>query len=447
MNDNSSIKIARLITLEKKFRNAESETELGFICANELRSIVDYNFLFLLNRSSINRLKVNTISDLSVIDRTAPTVTFIEGLLNKKGMINSDEVSAISLQSLDLDKVNLSIPENFPNHLVFVPLSSRIEKNIGYLVLVRTEPVTSSEKDLLLHISESFSHALTAFGSKKTVLKSISRIFTGWVKWLVIVSITVVMFFPISMSALAPVEVVAKDQTIVTSPVNGVVEKVLIKTNENVKPGTELVKLDDLNFKNQYEIALQKLEVAEAELLRVKQSSFSNEDDKARLVELSTEVGLRKKEAAYAEEQLKYSIISAEREGIAVVEDFTDWQGRPVTIGEKILTIADPQSIEFQIFLPTKDSLLIKKEARVKVFLDSDPLNSLEGEVLRTSYKPALTAENILAYQIFAKLDENQGEIPRIGLRGTAKIYGEKTSIFYYIFRVPINLTRQFLGF
>ena len=48
MNDNSSIKIARLITLEKKFRNAESETELGFICANELRSIVDYNFLFLL---------------------------------------------------------------------------------------------------------------------------------------------------------------------------------------------------------------------------------------------------------------------------------------------------------------------------------------------------------------------------------------------------------------
>ena len=145
MNDNSSIKIARLITLEKKFRNAEGETELGFICANELRSIVDYNFLFLLNRSSINRLKVNTISDLSVIDRTAPTVTFIEGLLNKKGMINSDEVSAISLQSPDLDNAILNIPENFPNHLVFVPLSSRIEKNIGYLVLVSTETVTSSE--------------------------------------------------------------------------------------------------------------------------------------------------------------------------------------------------------------------------------------------------------------------------------------------------------------
>ena len=97
--------------------------------------------------------------------------------------------------------------------------------------------------------------------------------------------------------------------------------------------------------------------------------------------------------------------------------------------------------------MPTKDSLLIKKEARVKVFLDSDPLNSLDGKVLRTSYKPALTSENILAYKIVANYHNSQGEVPRIGLRGTAKIYGEKTSIFYYIFRVPINLTRQFLGF
>ena len=42
MNDNTSIKIARLITLEKKFRTAENLSELGFVCANELRSVVDY---------------------------------------------------------------------------------------------------------------------------------------------------------------------------------------------------------------------------------------------------------------------------------------------------------------------------------------------------------------------------------------------------------------------
>ena len=113
-----------------------------------------------------------------------------------------------------------------------------------------------------------------------------------------------------------------------------------------------------------------------------------------------------------------------------LVEDSIDWQGRPVRIGEKILTIANPNQVEFLIFLPTKDSLLIQDSA----------------EVIRTSYKPELTPENILAYRIYASI-EDEAQNPRIGLRGTAKIYGEKTSLFYYLFRVPINLTRQFVGF
>ena len=36
--------------------------------------------------------------------------------------------------------------------------------------------------------------------------------------------------------------------------------------------------------------------------------------------------------------------------------------------------------------------------------------------------------------------------IPRIGLRGTAKVYGEKVSLFYYLFRRPITYLRQHLG-
>ena len=83
----------------------------------------------------------------------------------------------------------------------------------------------------------------------------------------------------------------------------------------------------------------------------------------------------------------------------------------------------------------------------VKIFLDYDPLNSISAKVNRISYKPELTVENILAYKVFASIDENLNGIPRIGLRGSAKIYGEEVSIFYYIFRVPLNITRQFIGF
>ncbi len=444
MSENSSIKIARLITLEKKFRMSETETELEFTCVNELRSIIDYNFLFLLTKSNLNKLKVKAISDISVVDRTAPAVTFIETLI-KKDLIQSDEISELSLKDLE-NETDIVLPENFPNEFITVPLTSPTRGNIGYWVMVRSERATNTEQELLLHISETFSHALGSFTSKNSIMSFFQKVFTGWVKWLLITAIAAAMFIPINMSALAPVEVIAKDPSIITSPVNGVIEKVLVNTNDPVSVGDDLVKLDDLNFKNNYEISLQELEVAEAELLRVKQSSFTNPDDKAKLVELSTEVGLKKKEAAYAKEQLNYSVISAETRGVAVVEDSIDWQGRPVRIGEKILTIADPTQVEFLIFLPTKDSLLIQESAEVKVFLDSDPLNSLDAEVIRTSYKPELTPENILAYRIYASI-EDVAQNPRIGLRGTAKIYGEKTSLFYYLFRVPINLTRQFVGF
>ena len=77
MNDNTSIKIARLITLEKKFRTAENLSELGFVCANELRSVVDYNFLFFLLTCTKQDSPFFLVSNM------------IKSLKHKKSSINS----------------------------------------------------------------------------------------------------------------------------------------------------------------------------------------------------------------------------------------------------------------------------------------------------------------------------------------------------------------------
>ena len=220
---------------------SESETELEFTCVNELRSIIDYNFLFLLTKSSLNKFKVKAISDISVVDRTAPAVTFIETLI-KKDLIQSDEISELSLKDLQ-NETDIVLPENFPNEFITVPLISPVRGNIGYWVMVRSERATNTEKELLLHISETFSHALSSFNSKNSFMSFFQKVFTGWVKWLVITAIAAAMFIPINMSALAPVEVIAKDPSIITSPVNGVIEKVLVNTNDPVSVGDDLVKL------------------------------------------------------------------------------------------------------------------------------------------------------------------------------------------------------------
>ena len=55
------------------------------------------------------------------------------------------------------------MPENFPNELMVVPLISRIKGDLGSLVIVRSNKVSNTEKELLQHIAETFSHALDYF--------------------------------------------------------------------------------------------------------------------------------------------------------------------------------------------------------------------------------------------------------------------------------------------
>ncbi|HCP03708.1 MAG TPA: hypothetical protein DIT61_09365, partial [Pseudomonas sp.] len=65
-----------------------------------------------------------------------------------------------------------------------------------------------------------------------------------------------------------------------------------------------------------------------------------------------------------------------------------------------------------------------------------------------SGYEPQTTPDQQLAYRLIAQLSESerQAEPPRVGLRGTAKVYGEKVSIFFYLFRRPITSVRQWLG-
>ena len=103
------------------------------------------------------------------------------------------------------------------------------------------------------------------------------------------------------------------------------------------------------------------MQVTQKELLRSRQSSFSNNEEKARLAELVAQVELKKAEVASAEEKLKNTKLFAKQKGIAIVDQKNDWQGRPVKVGEKIMTVANPDEVEFLIWLPVKDSLVIKK--------------------------------------------------------------------------------------
>ena len=196
---------------------------------------------------------------------------------------------------------------------------------------------------------------------------------------------------------------------------------------------------------NNFNLAKQSLRLAETELLRSRQSSFTDNEEKSRLAELVARVDLKKAEVQSAQQKLKNSKIYSEQKGVAIVDRKLDWQGKPVAVGEKILTIADPKEIEFLIWLPVKDSIVIKENAETTIFLDINPISPYKGKLLRSTYEPDLSPEEVLSYKLVSSFEGNK-KIPRIGLRGTAKVYGSRVMLFYYLFRKPITFVRQLIG-
>jgi hypothetical protein len=59
------------------------------------------------------------------------------------------------------------------------------------------------------------------------------------------------------------------------------------------------------------------------------------------------QVDLKKAEVQSTASKLKNSKIYSNQTGIAIVDQKNEWQGKPVSVGEKILTIANPKNVNF----------------------------------------------------------------------------------------------------
>lgn len=100
-------------------------------------------------------------------------------------------------------------------------------------------------------------------------------------------------------------------------------------------------------------------------------------------------------------------------------------EGETCNHWRKILLIANPNEIEIKIMLSVKDALFLEENANVKIFLDNKIFETWDAKINQISYKPQVTPENIVSYKIIANFNDlkQNDTIPKIGLRGTAKIY------------------------
>jgi multidrug resistance efflux pump len=259
------------------------------------------------------------------------------------------------------------------------------------------------------------------------------------------VAVIAAMFYPVPMTALAPMEVVPQGAFVVAAPIDGVIETIVPPPNSAVKKGDILVQYVDTVPRNELLVAEREVSVAEAKLRQFQQSSFVDETAKRELAAARAELKLKVAERDFAQDTYDKSQVRAARDGVAVYADRKEWVGKPVVTGQRILEIADADKVELRANLAVADVLDLKPGARVRVFLDGDPLKPLNARVVSASHQARVVEGQGLVYRIDATFDPGQ-PLPRPGVHGTAQLFSDKAPLGYYLFRRPLTWVRQKVG-
>lgn len=426
-------------------RAAHTQQELQFFFVNETRRLVPYRQAILLSppTPSTQRYQVRAASSVPVVDRSVPLMQWTERLIQALRQTSPGpdmrQVTEVECPA----GLRANWKEFTPGYGLWCPLKHPGGQVLGGLWLTRDQPWADHEETVLQRLSDAYAYAWRAVGpsTSRRWRWGLSRTTT----WIVAAAMLGALAIPVPMSTLAPAKIIAKDPVIVSAPIDGVITDILVLPNTLVSEGQVLFKYDDTTFRSEYDAAERNLDVALAQYRRAAQGSFVEASQKADVPLLKAEVELRETERNYAHERLTKVEVKAEQAGLLLYTDKSDWMGKPVVVGQRIMELANPHQLEVQIDLPVEDAIVLREGAAVTLFLHANPFSSVPATISHASYHAEVLPNNTLAYRVTAQLGEGSSEF-RIGWQGSAKIYGEQVALFTYLFRRPIAAIRPWIG-
>lgn len=439
----------RLLTLEQEIRKAQSPLALSFLMVNQSQSVLGEATAILWQKLPGNRVTIQRISALAEIDPS-----------NTPGLIWLKKKITHLLASQDYQQVR-QLPDEEQSgwqmhwqewlgwastSVIWCPLMTPQQATPAGLIFIRQQPWQASDVAMAERLSVMYGYAWRAVLGTGKARRSIS----GWFNnrrlgWLLIISLCSLLLLPVQQSVIAPATVIAKQPFMVTAPMDGIIESVLVQANEAVTSEQVVVELEKTRLQNQVEVAGQLLEVARSRYATTQQRAFTDHEQKALLTPLRLQIEQQRSELDYARQLLRRASVSAGKKGIAIFQDASELIGKPVQLGEKIMTVADPAQVELDIRVAADDAIIMQPGARVEFYLNTGPSKALSAELVHASYQAQTTAEGILAYRLVARLNPQQ-TLPRIGLKGSAKLIGEQVRLYHYLFRRPVSILRQWLG-
>ncbi|WP_445570725.1 efflux RND transporter periplasmic adaptor subunit [Pseudomonas sp. E102] len=447
--------VAVLLHLEQRAQEARSTAELGFVIVNETWQLLRYRQGYVFVSDVLGKPSLSNVSSLAVLPEETPFTVWLKRLaqhLWTQPALSAESTPATVLHLLRARDLPESFAEGWtewmPMHLLCVPLPPRDHSRRGMLLLAcDTEPDEHTQA-LLARLGQTYAYCLAALTNKRPTLGARWQVWRQrpWRLLALGTAMALACLVPVRLSALAPAEIEAHNAMAIASPQDGVVHEFLVQPNQMVQKDQPLFSLDDTTLRNRRAVARQALEVARSEALLAAQKAFESAQSKGELAALNGQVQEKQAEVAWLDEMLERNVVRAPRDGIAIFGDTNDWIGKPVVTGERIIQLADPQDAGVLVWLPVANAINLDTGSEIRLFLHVAPLSPLTASLIQTSYQATLSPDNIPSYRIRGQFQGDASQLARIGLKGTAKLYGESVPLIYYVMRRPLAALREWSG-
>lgn len=448
-----------LLELAQRARAAATSQELAFLLVNATRTLFPYRqaALWMQDRG------VHTLSGVVNVEANAPYAQWLHQLCQTL----AEQYGEAAPQAVDVAQLPAPIQADWnqwlPASAVWLPLkqpstsSATASKQAeGGLLLVGDIAPSPQQLALLGEWQDTWQHAWRASQPQTTwSLSLLPRRLSNWwqadshnQRWrrraAVALALLAVLAFPVHLTVLAPGELVAAQPAVLRAPMDGVVEQIHVQPNEMVKQGQPLFSLDEAQIASRLEVSEQALQTAEAEYRQFAQLALGDMRSKSQLAALAGKIGERRAEQAFLTEQRQRAQVLAPQDGMVLFDAPSEWIGKPVQTGERVMRMAQPDAVEVEAWLPIGDAIPLQTGARVQLYLAADPLAAVQAQVSYVAYDAVARPDGQYAYRVRAAL--LQPGTLRIGLKGTAKLQGEKVSLAYWMVRKPWASIRQWVA-
>lgn len=440
--DTRVLGLTALLQLERDARHAESAVELGFLIVNDTRKIVPYRQAVLWEYDDAGMLRLVAGSGASEFEPHAPYVVWLQAMLADVPVAGLREIRTLEAASAPAAHA-AGWAEFMAPHGLLVPLVSPRGDLLGGMLLAADQPWEEGRRVLLERLADAYAHAWAALVGERRRLN-----FRAWLtrrRVHILAALLVVLLFPLRQSVVMPASVAPRNPTVVAAPVEGVIREVHVQPSQAVRQGDPLFSFDDVDIDSRVAVAYKALDVVQADLLKNTQLAYSCDECRARLPVLRAVVEQKDAELRQVLTQKERTTVRAERDGTVVFQDRNDILGKPVSVGERVMLLASPDDSWLEMHLPVDDAMTVETGAIVRFFLNIDPLAAYDATLAQASYEAEKTAQDVIAYRLMADFSADE-ERPRLGLRGTARLYGSRVPLVYYLMRKPLAWLRQRMG-